>query len=241
MHGLTAAQLLAAWEQGQAQPPAGRARALLAAACPDFSPERLSIGQRDFQLLELRERTFGSRLDARSRCPACAEQLEVSFTAQDARVCAAAEVPQELVVQQSGHDLRCRLPTQADLEASCGQGDVPAARRYLLERCLLDVRRDGVAAAVDELPDDVMRAVEQAMAAADPQANVQLALSCPACGHQWQEVFDIVSFLWGEVHAWALRLLREVHTLAAAYGWSEADILALSPQRRRMYLEMVGP
>jgi hypothetical protein len=94
--------------------------------------------------------------------------------------------------------------------------------------------------AVDLLPADVLGAVEDQMAAADPQADVRLALSCPACGHQWQEVFDIVSFLWGEVQAWALRLLREVHTLASAYGWSEADILALSPQRRQMYLEMVG-
>ena len=78
------------------------------------------------------------------------------------------------------------------------------------------------------------------MALADPQADVQLNLSCPACNHHWQSVFDIVSFFWSEIHAWAQRTLREIHALASAYGWREADILALSPRRRQLYLEMIG-
>jgi hypothetical protein len=78
------------------------------------------------------------------------------------------------------------------------------------------------------------------MAQADPQADVQLALCCPRCSHEWQEVFDIVSFFWSEISAWTARILREVHTLACAYGWREADILAMSPGRRQCYLEMLG-
>ena len=78
------------------------------------------------------------------------------------------------------------------------------------------------------------------MAAADPQADVELALSCPACGHAWPAAFDIASFLWTEVDAWARVLLHEIHALASAYGWREADILALSPRRRRAYLELIG-
>ena len=50
---------------------------------------------------------------------------------------------------------------------------------------------------------------------------------------------DIAGFFWAELDAWARRLLREIHTLARFYGWSEAEILALSPLRRRCYLEMV--
>ena len=34
-------------------------------------------------------------------------------------------------------------------------------------------------------------------------------------------------------------LLHEVHRLASAYGWSEAQILALSPARRAQYLALV--
>ena len=77
------------------------------------------------------------------------------------------------------------------------------------------------------------------MALVDPQADVQLALSCPACGQQWRATFDVVSFLWDELDAWARRLLREVHTLASAYHWREADILAMSRWRRQYYLDLV--
>jgi hypothetical protein len=78
------------------------------------------------------------------------------------------------------------------------------------------------------------------LAEADPLADVQLAVSCPSCGTRQQVSFDILSFFWTEIEAWAWRILREVHTLASAYGWHEHDILALSPRRRQSYLEMVG-
>lgn len=74
----------------------------------------------------------------------------------------------------------------------------------------------------------------------DPQAEVLLQLTCPSCQREWMITFDIVSFLWIEIHAHAKRLLQEVHTVARAYGWHEADILALSPVRRQFYLEMVA-
>ena len=61
---------------------------------------------------------------------------------------------------------------------------------------------------------------------------------CPACDHRWSTVFDIASYLWSEIHAWAKRLLRTVDTLARTYAWREADILALSPSRRQIYLEL---
>jgi hypothetical protein len=61
---------------------------------------------------------------------------------------------------------------------------------------------------------------------------------CPSCGHVWQALLDIVDFLWKEVAAGAARLLDEVHTLARAYHWPEADILAMSSRRRQAYLEL---
>jgi hypothetical protein len=77
------------------------------------------------------------------------------------------------------------------------------------------------------------------MEEADPLAAIQLALSCPECGYQWQATFDIESFFWSEINAWANRTLHEVHALASRYGWCERDILAMSPWRRQAYLNMV--
>jgi hypothetical protein len=82
--------------------------------------------------------------------------------------------------------------------------------------------------------------VEEWLAAADPQADIEMALHCPGCAATWRQGFDIVSFLWAEIDAWARRTLYDVHRLAAAYGWREGDILAMSAPRRQAYLDLVG-
>lgn len=75
---------------------------------------------------------------------------------------------------------------------------------------------------------------------ADPQANLQFDLVCAECGYAWSETFDIGGFFWTELEDLAIRTLQDVHTLASAYGWSEEQILALSPVRRTLYLSMAG-
>ncbi len=79
--------------------------------------------------------------------------------------------------------------------------------------------------------------IEAAWAAADPLAVTELALTCPACGHRWQEEADLGPFVWRQVDGWAEGLLDDVAHLARAYGWRESDVLALPPSRRRRYLE----
>jgi hypothetical protein len=83
-----------------------------------------------------------------------------------------------------------------------------------------------------------VREVVERIAALDPQADTRIDLSCPDCHHGWSEVFDVVSFFWTEIDAWARRLLRDVNVLARAYGWREHDILAMSTMRRQLYLAM---
>ena len=46
--------------------------------------------------------------------------------------------------------------------------------------------------------------------------------------------------VWSDLTDWVGRTLTEVHQLARAYGWSEAEILAMSGWRRRWYLEAAG-
>jgi hypothetical protein len=73
----------------------------------------------------------------------------------------------------------------------------------------------------------------------DPLAVCLLDVRCPECGVYWECELDVAEFVWVEIEAEALRVLRDVHTLASACGWHEADILAMSPLRRRAYLELV--
>jgi hypothetical protein len=226
---------------------------MLAAAFPGQTRDDLaglSIGQRDALLLTLREQTFGSRLTGLADCQGCKNQVEFVFGVPDILVCSpgcpspSEEESQErieaLALCLADHEVRFRLPNSLDLAAVAEAEDVAVTRRRLLERCLLVVRRDGEERSADQLPADVAQAIVERMAQADPQADVQLVLSCPQCGHQWQAPFDIVSFFWTEIDAWAIRTLRDVHVLASAYGWREADILGMTPWRRHRYLELVA-
>lgn len=231
MHALTAAELLAVWERGQGQPPTQQACLLLTAAGQGLAPDQqlsLTIGQRDAALLTLHDEWFGSQLDGAAICPQCQEQLELNFSTADIR-CAPQE--QELNVALAGQTLQLRLPTSADLLAIATCADPHIAQQLLLARCVLNVE-------VDVSNAELLLAVSARLADADPQADVQLALTCPACGHTWLMLFDIGLFLWAKLTAWAERMFREVHVLASVYGWSEADILNLSPARRQRYLAL---
>lgn len=243
MRPLTARDLIEIWEAGEDQHPLDRALTLLAAASPELTWEELaalSVGQRDARLLALRERTCGPRLICLAECPRCAQRLEFEVAASDLRAAEpdGAEDTREFVAE--GVALRFRLPDSHDLASILGLRDPAAARGLLVRRCVLRACRDGTPVEVGELPSSVVAGLAERISECDPQAEVLLALRCPECEHAWQALFDIVSFFWAELAARATRLLREVHDLARAYGWSEADILGMSARRRRFYLEMTA-
>lgn len=249
----TATDLLTAWERGLAGPPLERPLALLSAFRPDRSPAALAalpVGRRDAELLALRRAAFGPAVAGFARCPSCGERLEMAFGVQDVTVDPEGEgdLREAYRVEAAGHSVAFRLATSADLlavqDAGAGAGtDVPearAVRRRLLERCVLEASSGGVAVPAGALPEEAVAAVAERMAGADPQADVELDVRCPACGHGWREPFDIASFLWEELDGWARRTLRDVAALARAYGWSEAEILRMGPARRRAYLELAA-
>jgi hypothetical protein len=244
MRALSAAELLDVWEHGQARSPVDRALLLLAAACPELDAgdlAELSIGQRDAELLRLREWIFGPSVVSLATCSQCGERLELAFQVADVLAPSPARDEQLTSLSVGPYDVRFRLPNSRDLTAAAASGDVEEGRRLLVERCVLSARRDDDDEPAGDLPAEVVAVLAEQMAQADPQGDVQLAMACPACGHEWQAAFDIVSFFWSEIHAWARRVLHEVHALASAYGWREADVLAMSPSRRQAYLELVGP
>ena len=138
--------------------------------------------------------------------------------------------PTEPVVVK-GHSFH--LPTSRDLARAARETDSRLGAIRLLESCRLEA---------GEFPDwseADLEEVGEKMALADPMAETRVMLHCPQCGNDWDETLDIAAFLWAEIEARAKRLLREIHTLAAAYGWTEREILSLGDTRRASYLEMV--
>jgi hypothetical protein len=242
----TPAQLLQVWERGSGPSMAACGLLLLGSSCDEYPAEALAalpLGRRDALLLQLRERLFGSEVCAVANCPQCAAPVEATFRCDDLLLNSpdSRAATLEHVSPNDGVHVQFRLPDSNDLLVleHCETAD--EARRLLLERCVLSASGASAARDVRSLPPPLQGEIAQAMALADPQADLQLAFRCPDCGHDWQPVFDIARFLWQELHAWALRMLRDVDVLARAYHWPEDDILALSPRRRQAYLELCAP
>jgi hypothetical protein len=247
MPALSSETLLRVWEIAQNQHPIDQALTILAAGYPGMSRDELallSIGQRDARLLSLYEQTFGPHLIGAADCPNCHEWLEFELAISAIRLAAEAGPAEPgYQMESEGYELRFRLPNSFDLAAIIHQSrtapSVATGRALLAQRCVERVVHRGQAVAVADLPAPVIAALAGQMAKLDPQAELVLQLSCPACSHAWSALLDIVVFLWDKISAQARRLLREVHTLARAYSWSEADILAMSAGRRQFYIDMV--
>jgi hypothetical protein len=123
-----------------------------------------------------------------------------------------------------------------DVAAAVNAGDT----EIILSRCVLHAEQKGEVCAVEELPEYILQRLTEQIEEADPMAEIRLQVHCPTCSKNWEAIFDIGSFLWVEINDWAEGMLRTIHRLAAGYGWSEQDILALNPVRRQLYLGMLG-
>jgi len=234
MRALSSSDLLDLWERGGPLHPLDRALLALSAAFPEVPAAALpdwSLGRRNRALLELHCASFGSGLQGWTACTSCGEKMEFEIEGRALAEGNSDGAPPEPVIVFNSESFR--LPTSRDLANAARQADSQAAILHLVQACRVDAVRVFFCSEKDA------EAIGEQMALADPLAEIRLALCCPACGDEGEETLDMISFVWAEIAARARRLLWEVHALASAYGWTEAEVLSLSGARRSLYLEMV--
>lgn len=239
-----------AWlmETGRALLPAQRATLLLTRCLVRLGPispvpaeavRALPIGDREALLLHLRRIILGETIGCVLRCPApeCGERMDLDLQIADLLVPPVADAREWHEAVFDGVPVRFRLPTGADQEEAAGlaRTDLEAAAGLLLRRCL-DRPLDGLPA----VPPAVAERLPDLLSELDPQAELSLELTCPACGHVFSTVFDAGGHVVQELFAQGMRLYREVHLIAFHYHWSEREILALSGRKRRLYLDLLS-
>ena len=247
MRPLSAAQVLALWDAGQTRHPIDRALLALALAMPEEAPDELAdrpVGWREVNLLALRNATFGSALDGYAPCPSCGALMEFGLDGTDLLDSLPAPDSNTRIALDGR---QWRLPSSRDQAAILAAPDPETAVDWLLDRCRMDESDSGQASTVNRKNSPKLKfapalidELESHMEALDPAADIRLAMRCTDCGHAWDAVLDIGACFWDELGSRAHQLLESVHRLASAYGWREAEILALSPARRAAYLNMIG-
>jgi predicted RNA-binding Zn-ribbon protein involved in translation (DUF1610 family) len=198
---------------------------------------RLLVGDRDFLILQLRRLTLGDEFHVVFPCTACGNKMDVIFGADRMPVTVRPQTRAEYSIQlglpgNSGTTVRFRLPCGADQEAVVHLKPERAAD-MLLDRCVLETGGKSFSIADRETIADAMEELA-------PQVDLELDLVCPDCGNQFLAPFDTTAFFLNEMRVSSVQLLREIHSLAFYYHWSQAEILGLRRDRRRTYLGLLS-
>jgi hypothetical protein len=232
-------EVLALWERAAALPPPDRDDALLAA---EAGAALRSLGRRNAALLQLRARLLGNSLGLRCDCPRCAAaaEFEIDCGGLAQALLPAPGQPAAQWLEDEGWRVQFRVPDVDDLRAAAA-GDAAAFGATLLRRCVLQcLGPGGDAVEWSALPATLAEALSRRMEALEPGASVAFDLVCPQCQAGWSAPMDVGGVVWAELQARAERVLLDVDALARAYGWNEAEVLALSPTRRAAYLQLVA-
>jgi hypothetical protein len=241
MQAPTVTDLLNVWDSGFGASYAERALLLLEAVCPEQPSQfaAMPLGWVTAQLLQLHARLMGPALACVGTCRRCEASVECEIGID--QITALAECPAgaggTFEISQEGYRVEYRLPTCEDLLDL--RGDTQTAALTLAHRLILRATHAEDSLEPAELPPELSAAVEAAILENDPLVQMELQLVCPTCGLRWTDALEVVDFVWREVSVLAQQLLADVARLAYAFGWKESDILAMSHQRRRRYLEML--
>ena len=216
---------LALWEQGEADHPLDRALGLIETieGTPRAEAAALPLDRRDRSLYRIAEQLFGSRIRLVATCSDCGADTTLSFSTEEAL---AVPAPAERIALDDGTGA-CRMPDSRDLARALAASDPQRA----LMAALLD----------DPAPEPALvGAAEAALATSGGLTDLTLAHRCTACGSDGATPFDILDYLWRRITAEAQHLLRDIHLIAGAYGWSGEAIAALSPRRRAAHVALIG-
>lgn len=199
--------------------------------------DRISAGDlvaadRDRLLAAVYEGAFGDRIEGTLTCAKCNQPFDLHFSLR--RLIDSVNqrmTPAKVKSLGDGRfeteGLTFRLPTGAD-ELTLAGRDSAEAESTLRERCAEGVARPQDQAALEDLLERVA-----------PLLDLELLASCAECNHVHTVQFDIQSYVLGAIVGERRRLLSEINRIAGAYAWSLDEILSLSRNDRRQFVELI--
>ncbi|MFI6644019.1 DUF6760 family protein [Streptomyces sp. NPDC050504] len=219
----------------------------VAPVTPDVA-RRLLVADRQYLLLRLREAAFGDLVRAHFVCPwpECGERVSLEFRLSDVPVTAGGERAPEHTLTLPGDcgDVVFRLPDGSDQEelSELLARNEAEALTGLLARCVRRLGDTGPpdARALAALPSAARAAIEERMALLAPRVEQTMEAPCSECGRTVVAPFDIQRFFFGELRTDSELLYREVHYLAYHYHWSETEIMRLTREKRRRYIDVIA-
>jgi hypothetical protein len=218
---------------------------------PPEVARQLLVADRHYLLLQLRQSTFGDLVRANLICPwpDCGERVSIDFSLAEVPVYQGenpAPVHTMTLSQapEQEQEVSFRLPNGADQEELSGRlaDNEAEALTLLLSRCVQRIGPDGPpsVAQVAELSASARSEIEERMRQLAPRVEQAMEAKCAECGRTFIAPFDIQRFFLGELRTDADLLYQEVHYLAYHYHWSEREIMEMTRDRRRRYIDVLA-
>lgn len=200
--------------------------------------QNLTVGDRVVLMLNLRKLTFGNRIPCVLSCPSCNESLSIDLFVDD--------LLQNRTLKRSkkyhdfrflGYVLRIRPVRGTDLEQIRDVDNQFDRMEKITRSCIVSCK--------PPLPDskmseDFLDALSSKLEELDPFADFMLNLKCPSCGDLFETSFVAEDYFFQEINATTQQLELEVNWLAMNYHWGEKEILSLSRNKRKRYVELIN-
>jgi hypothetical protein len=168
---------------------------------------------------------FGETVSCRAACSACSSPFEFRFAlpellaAQDRDAAGVGRLAEDGCWAAPG-GTRLRPPTLNDARTGAGADLIAAI--------------SSPRAAAEETA-----ALAGFLERASPLLSLDIDTACPDCGAAQAVWFDLARFLVQALAGERPFLIRETHLVAARYGWSHAEIMALPREDRRAFAALI--
>lgn len=195
-----------------------------------------SLNRRIQALLSVVIATQGKALDIQVPCaqPECGELFELPL---DLNLFQQPETDTPIEYHVDNAALQLRLPNGFDQLKWMGlvnaQAFVTMASDLIVS---VEGKRPEAGWSVDS---DWLESLGERLEEYDRLTALQLQTRCPLCDVAMKVDFDLEHYLLELLLHKQIRVLRDIHHLASVYHWTETEIMALTPQRRRSYLALI--
>jgi hypothetical protein len=191
----------------------------------------LSASDRDRILAAIYQRAFGDKIENTLTCAECDQPFDLDFSIEELTRSLYDRSAANYSILDNGEietpeGARLRLPTGSDEVALEGH-PLEHATTTLFDRSVIS--STAMAAS----------AIETLLKEIAPLMQIDLAASCPECGHAHTAEFDIQNYLLGAILATQGQLFASIHLLASVYHWSLSEILSLTRRERRGFVELI--